>query len=72
MSANELAFAAQHPKDFVLYRLYNFDDALDATEFLIVEGDPASYFDCTPSTFRLKAPSAPKQVDGGYLSTSSK
>lgn len=55
MSANELTFAAAHRSNFVLYRIYNYDDAIGSGEFFAVEGDLTAYFECIPTAFRLKA-----------------
>ena len=54
MSRNELAFATLHPKNYYLYRVYDFQADPAAGQFYVMQGNPESRFECTPIEYRLR------------------
>ncbi len=54
MSANELAFARQHPANYYLYRVYDYDAEASTGNVYVVSGVPGEGFDITPTQYRIR------------------
>ncbi|HOO37465.1 MAG TPA: DUF3883 domain-containing protein [Deltaproteobacteria bacterium] len=50
---HELEFARKHPGDFYLYRVYEYDEALNAGKLYITSGDIEKLFQLTPTMYRV-------------------
>jgi hypothetical protein len=44
MSSNESAFSRQHPQDYCLYRMYDYDEVGNCARFYVVKGDVERWF----------------------------
>lgn len=53
-SSNEIAFSEAHPEEYVLYRLYGFDEATNAAECFEIAGPLTTSFSYTPTQFKLR------------------
>lgn len=54
MSANEIAFARQHSQNYYVYRVYDFDMTNQTGRIKLYQGDPETFFEMTPTHYRLK------------------
>jgi hypothetical protein len=53
LSANELAFARQHTAHYCLFRIYRYSLETRSGRCYVIEGDPESRCDVTPTAYRL-------------------
>ena len=53
MSANEVAFAWQHPHTYYLYRVYRYDEHRDCGMMYIERGNVQEAFSLTPTQYRV-------------------
>jgi Protein NO VEIN, C-terminal len=53
LSANELAFARQHSTHYYIYRLYGYHRETHSGRCYIIEGNPESWCEVTPTQYRL-------------------
>jgi hypothetical protein len=51
LSANEVAFSTMHVDSFVIYRLFNVNEA---PRFFSIKGNLATILELTPVTFRAR------------------
>ena len=57
ITANEVQFAKQHPENFYLYRVYEYDEKSDSGKFFVLRGplkDSVGFF---PVQYRVKVKS---------------
>jgi hypothetical protein len=54
LSANELAFARQHHAHYYVYRLYGYHRETHSGRCYIIEGNPESRCEVTPTEYRLR------------------
>jgi hypothetical protein len=54
LTARELEFSKQHPTDFYLYRVYDYDAAKGQGKVFIVNGEVSAKFRLVPTEFRAK------------------
>lgn len=52
ISPNELAFSAQNPDSYVLFRLYEFDDESESAKTYLLPGNVATHLLLEPTAFR--------------------
>jgi hypothetical protein len=52
ISPNELAFSAQHPDEFYLYRVYSFNSQENSGKSYVLHGDVANKLDLSPTEYR--------------------
>jgi hypothetical protein len=53
-SSNEISFSENHPDDYVLYRVYEFDEKSNTAECFQVTGPLSANFSHTPIQFKLR------------------
>ena len=53
MSANEVAFARQHPHNYYLYRVYSYDEDRDSGMLYVEAGNVEENFSLTPTQYRV-------------------
>jgi hypothetical protein len=60
MSANELAFAAQHRDHYRLYRLYDYADVTDSAKYFVLKGDvrESEVLRLTPTNYKVSIQAA--------------
>ena len=54
ISPNELEFSRQHPENYFLYRVYEFDPVLRTGKYFILQGDLSSQISLTPTQFKAQ------------------
>jgi len=54
ISPNEIAFSAQNPDSYVLFRLYDFDDESGSAKTYLLTGNIASQLSLEPTAYRAK------------------
>ena len=54
ITANELEFSKQHPDNFYLYRVYQYNDQNNRGKFFFVKGSLEGNFTLLPVQFRVK------------------
>ncbi len=52
ISANEVEFARQHPNNYYLYRVYNYEDSRNFGRFYVSTGVVEEMFELTPTQYR--------------------
>lgn len=52
LKPHELEFAGRHPENFYLYRVYEYDEVLNAGKFYITSGNIEEIFRLTPTMYR--------------------
>jgi hypothetical protein len=62
ISPNEIAFSAQNPDSYVLFRLYEFDDESGSAKTYMLIGNVASQLSLEPTAFKAKLGSGTSEL----------
>jgi hypothetical protein len=54
ISPNELAFSTQHPENYYLYRVYEFDSVIQSGKVFILHGDLSTKIDIMPTQYKAQ------------------
>jgi len=54
LSINELAFSKQHPRNYCLYRIYDYSKKVGKGKFYVIHGDLSEHFTLDPVKFKAR------------------